>query len=232
MAAKLLISKNNQEINQIHLERTVLTIGRKHVNDLHLDDLSVSGTHAKILTVGNDSFIEDMNSTNGTFLNGERVQKSPLKDKDTLKIGEYELRYLNDVSSVDDDMEKTVIIQAGAVTMQDPEASKPAAPAASAPTPSTSAAAPASTEGAKLTVVAGPSKGKSLSLSKLLTRVKGPNGQSSVISKKDDGYYLLNTLAENLAPNINGVVVGVGSTKLNDGDVIAMGDNQLRFTSS
>lgn len=224
MAAKLIVTKNKQEVNQIHLERTVITIGRKHVNDLHLDDLSVSGSHAKILTVGNDSFIEDLNSTNGTFINGNRINKSQLKNNDEIKIGEYQLRYQNSVESVDSDMEKTVILQAGAVTMADPERAKPAAPSAAA-------ANAASGDGeAKLTVVNGPSKGKFLVLSKLLTRVKGPQGQSNMISKKDDGYYLLNTLPESLAPAINGKTAKVGSIKLNDGDVISMGDSQLRFS--
>ncbi len=232
MASKLIVTKNNQEITQVHLERTVLTLGRKHINDLHLDDPGVSGSHAKVLTVGNDSFLEDLNSTNGTFINNKRIQKAPLRDQDLIRIGEFELRYLSDVSSVDDDMEKTVILQAGSVTMQDPEQkpAAPATPASAAPTPAApSPAAP--TSEAKLTVVDGPSKGKSLSLSKLLTRVKGPNGQSSVISKKEDGYYMLNTLTEDMAPLVNGSPVPVGSTKLNDGDVIAMGNNQLKFTS-
>ena len=227
MAAKLIVSKDAQEIKQIHLERTVLTIGRKHINDLHLDEASVSGTHAKILTVGNDSFIEDLQSTNGTFVNGNKIEKSPLKDQDLVKIGNFELKYLSDIASVDDDMEKTVILQAGSVTMEDPEkkAPSPAPAATSAPAPS------ASDDGeAKLTVVDGPSKGKFLTLSKIITRVKGPKGQSTMVSKKEDGYYLLNTLSEDLAPAVNGTVVGVGSTKLNDGDIIAMGDSQLRFS--
>ena len=222
MAGKLIISKDSQEVKQVPLERTSMTIGRKHVNDIHLDDLSVSGSHAKILTVGNDSFIEDLGSTNGTFLNGSKIDKSPLRDKDLIKIGSYELKYLRGIASADDDMEKTVIIQAGSVAMTDPaKAAKPAGVAA--PVASDKAEA-------KLTVVDGPSKGKFMSLSGIITRIKGPKGQSNVISKKDDGYYLLNTLPESLAPTVNGKTVGVGSTKLADGDIISMGDNQLRFT--
>lgn len=224
MAAKLIVTKNNQEITQVHLERTVVTIGRKHVNDLHLDDLGVSGTHAKILTVGNDSFIEDLNSTNGTYVNGNRIQKKALKDQDTIKIGDFELRYLNSVASVDDDMEKTVILQAGSVVMQDPEANRPSAQAAK-PAMST-----AQESQAKLTVVDGPSKGKFLELSKIITRVKGPKGQSSMISKKDEHYYLLNTLVGELAPSVNGVPAKVGSTQLNNGDIISMSGSQLKFT--
>jgi len=223
MAAKLIVTKNNQEITQMPLERTVVTIGRKHVNDLHLDDLSVSGSHAKILTVGNDSFIEDLNSTNGTYVNGARVQKKPLRDQDSIKIGDYELRYLNSVASVDDDMEKTVILQAGSVVMQDPEARKT--------TPSPTVSAVSSEEStAKLTVVDGPSKGKFLTLSKIITRVKGPKGQSSVISKKDEHYFLLNTLIGELAPSVNGTPAKVGSTQLNNGDIISMSGSQLKFT--
>ena len=226
MAAKLIVSKNNREISQVPLERTVITIGRKHVNDVHLDDPGVSGSHAKILTVGNDSFLEDLNSTNGTLVNGNKVTKTPLKDQDLIQIGIFQLRYLNSVASVDEDMEKTVILQAGSVTMKDPEIKKPAL-AASA----TASTAPAQKEdGAKLTVVDGPSKGKFLVLSKIITRVKGPNDQSSIISKKGDDYFLLNTLPENLAPTVNGVRVKVGSTKLNNGDLISMGSNALRFS--
>ena len=231
MAAKLIVTKDNQEITQVHLERTVVTLGRKHINDLHLDDPSVSGTHAKILTVGNDSFIEDLGSTNGTFVNDKQVGKSPLKDQDKIKVGEFELRYLNDVASVDDDMEKTVILQAGSIVMQDPE--KAASPSVAASATPNQSPVQVQTEGqAKLTVVDGPSKGKSLTLSKIITRVKGPKGQSSVISKKDDGYHLLNTLTPELAPSVNGTTVEVGSTKLNDGDIIAMGSNQLQFSTS
>lgn len=227
MAAKLIVTKNHQEITQVHLERTVVTIGRKHVNDLHLDDLGVSGAHAKILTVGNDSFIEDLNSTNGTYVNGNRIQKKALKDQDCIKIGDFELRYLNSVASVDDDMEKTVILQAGSVVMQDPEARKPLSNSATA----RPAVAAASQEAqAKLTVVDGPSKGKFLELSKIITRVKGPKGQSSVISKKEENYFLLNTIMGELAPSVNGTPAKVGSTQLSDGDIIAMSGSQLKFT--
>jgi pSer/pThr/pTyr-binding forkhead associated (FHA) protein len=235
MAAKLIVTKNNQEVTQIHLERTVVTIGRKHVNDLHLDDLGVSGTHAKILTVGNDSFIEDLNSTNGTFVNDAQIQKTALRDQDTIKIGDFELRYLNTVTSVDDEMEKTVILQAGSVVMQDPE-NKPTAPSNASSALSTAANTSSSSlsnsqeSQAKLTVVDGPSKGKYLTLSKIITRVKGPKGQNSLISKKGDGYFILNTLREDLAPSVNGKVISVGSTELHDGDIIAMGNNQLKFT--
>lgn len=232
MAAKLILSLNNQEISQIPLERTVITLGRKHINDVHLDNPSVSGSHAKILTVGNDSFLEDLNSTNGTYVNNEKIDKKPLKDQDLVKIGEFQLRYLNSVVSADSDMEKTVILQAGSVTMQDPEAPAPAAPLAETPIPVPSPiAASSGNETAKLTVVDGPSQGKSLTLSKLLTRVKGPKGQSNVISKKDDGYYFLNTLTEG-APILNGKQIGVGSTKLENGDIIAIGSNQLKFSVS
>jgi len=224
MAAKLIVSKDNREISQVPLERTVITIGRKHVNDVHLDDPGVSGSHAKVLTVGKDSFLEDLNSTNGTFVNGNKITKTPLKDQDVIQIGAFKLRYLNSVVSVDHDMEKTVIIQAGSVTMKDPETKRPAHAA------TTTAPASSNDDEAKLTVVDGPSKGKFLVLSKIITRVKGPNDQSSIISKKGDDYFLLNTLPPEQAPTVNGVRVKVGSTKLNNGDLISMGSNALRFS--
>jgi len=230
MAAKLIISKQGQELNDFPLDKTIITLGRKHINDLHLDDPGVSGAHAKILTVGNDSFIEDLNSTNGTYLNDERVSKSPLRDQDVLIIGQFTLRFSNDTAQNDDDMEKTMIIQPNAAITQ---ASEPPAQVNTPKPPidsSASQAMPASGIGiATLTGIDGVNKGKSVTLSGIITRIKGSKGQSSVISKKDDGYYLLNTLLEDVAPSINGATVPVGSTKLNDGDIISIGNNQFRL---
>jgi pSer/pThr/pTyr-binding forkhead associated (FHA) protein len=76
-----------------------MTIGRKDDNDIRIDNLAVSGHHAKLLTIFDDSFLEDLDSTNGTYVNGRPITKHPLKNGDVIVIGKHELRYINESSA-------------------------------------------------------------------------------------------------------------------------------------
>ena len=78
--AKLVLGFNGQTLHEYSLDQETVTIGRKTDNDIHIDNLAVSGKHAKILTILNDSFIEDLDSTNGTYINGKKVNKHALKN--------------------------------------------------------------------------------------------------------------------------------------------------------
>ena len=65
-----------------------ITLGRMKGNSISLGDSSVSLSHAKITRVGNDFFLKDLNSTNGTMLNGQSITEARLRDGDQLKFGE------------------------------------------------------------------------------------------------------------------------------------------------
>src|SRR5581483_2347837 len=94
--AKLIIKLNNEVVDHIDLKQGDMKIGRKPGCEIVLDNLAVSGEHANIFTIGDDSFIQDLNSTNGTFINNKRVAKPHLRNGDTVGIGQHSLVYLHE----------------------------------------------------------------------------------------------------------------------------------------
>ena len=91
--AKLILSMDGLVLKEIPLSKERTTIGRKAHNDIQIDNLAVSGEHAVIVTILNDSFMEDLGSTNGTLVNGQRINgETPLSEGDELQIGQVRLR--------------------------------------------------------------------------------------------------------------------------------------------
>jgi FHA domain len=135
--AKLILSVDGQVLKEHVLTKERTLIGRKPHNDIQIDNLAVSGEHAAIITILNDSFIEDLGSTNGTMVNGKPVKKHFLQANDVIEIGKHKLKYFNDAPSQASaaDFEKTMIIRSP---------SKPAAPAPAPAAPAPAAAAPSS----------------------------------------------------------------------------------------
>ena len=113
MPAKLILSLNASVLGEYVLDKERITIGRKAENDIQVDNLAVSGQHAAIITILNDSFLEDLDSTNGTFVNGKLVKKHALRNGDVVTIGKHELKYLNEEATGEDDFEKTMVIRPG-----------------------------------------------------------------------------------------------------------------------
>jgi pSer/pThr/pTyr-binding forkhead associated (FHA) protein len=111
--AKLILSLDGLLLKEIPLAKERTTIGRKPHNDIQIDNLAISGEHAVILTLINDSFLEDLNSTNGTFVNGQAVKKHFLQDGDVIELGKYHLKYLGEGAqkSTQADFEKTMVLR-------------------------------------------------------------------------------------------------------------------------
>ncbi len=136
MPGVLVLSLNQSVLGEFPLDKERIVIGRKPDNDIQVDNLAVSGQHAAIITILNDSFLEDLDSTNGTYVNGKLIKKHALKHGDVVTIGKHELKYLNDEASGDEsDFEKTMIIRPGmashAAAAAKAEEQAPASPAAS-----------------------------------------------------------------------------------------------------
>jgi pSer/pThr/pTyr-binding forkhead associated (FHA) protein len=114
MAAKMILSLDGQIVREFPLNKERMTIGRKPQNDIHVDNLAVSGEHAAIITILNDSFMEDLGSTNGTLVNGNPVKKHFLQSGDVIEIGRHKLKYVNDLqatSTPPSDLEQTMVIK-------------------------------------------------------------------------------------------------------------------------
>ena len=93
--AKLQFSLEGNALGEFALDKERITIGRKKSNNIHIDNLAVSGEHAAITTIGNDSFLEDLNSTNGTLVNDKPIKKHVLHHNDVIEFGKYQLLYIN-----------------------------------------------------------------------------------------------------------------------------------------
>jgi pSer/pThr/pTyr-binding forkhead associated (FHA) protein len=100
-------------LKEVTLSKERTLIGRKPHNDIQIDNLAVSGEHAAIITILNDSFIEDLGSTNGTMVNGKPIKKHFLQNNDVVEIGKHKLKYFNDAPAQASaaDFEKTMIIR-------------------------------------------------------------------------------------------------------------------------
>src|SRR5256885_2421216 len=94
--AKLILSMDGLVLKEIALTKERTTIGRKPHNDIQIDNLAVSGEHAVIVTILQDSFLEDLGSTNGTVVNGQPIKKHFLQNNDIIELGKYKLKYVNE----------------------------------------------------------------------------------------------------------------------------------------
>src|SRR3954471_24857946 len=95
---KLILSLDGQLIKEFILSKERTSIGRKPHNDIQIDNLAVSGEHAVIMTILNDSFLEDLGSTNGTLVNGQPVKKHFLQNNDVIELGKYKLKFVGEAS--------------------------------------------------------------------------------------------------------------------------------------
>src|SRR4051794_15245857 len=113
--AKLILSMDGLVLKEIPLTKERTTIGRKPHNDIQIDNLAVSGEHAVIVTILNDSFLEDLGSTNGTMVNGAAVKKHFLQNNDVVELGKYKLKFVGEAAPAAGaekaDFEKTMVLR-------------------------------------------------------------------------------------------------------------------------
>jgi len=231
--AKLILSMDGLVLKEITLTKERTTIGRKPHNDIQIDNLAVSGEHAVIVTILNDSFLEDLGSTNGTLVNGSPIKKHFLQPNDVVELGKYKLKYINEApKAAVADFEKTMVLRPG--SMPRPSPAPAAAPAgaapmaspAAAPAPSPQPAAPAR-QGA-IQLLSGANIGKELMLTKALTTLGKPGVQVAVITRRPQGYFITHVEGANF-PVVNGKTLDAQAHPLNDHDVIEIAGTKMEF---
>jgi predicted component of type VI protein secretion system len=254
--AKLILSMDGLVLKEIALTKERTTIGRKPHNDIQIDNLAVSGEHAVIVTILQDSFLEDLGSTNGTVVNGQPVKKHFLQNNDIIELGKYKLKYVNEAvagHAKAADFEKTMVLRPGAMKPAAPAAAPIPAPVAAAPAaPATAAAAagaknfgdtvagqsstaapvapakPATAPLAALQLLSGANAGKELDLTKPLTTLGKPGVQVAVITRRPQGFFITHVEGASF-PVVNGKVLDAQAHSLNDHDVIELAGIKMEF---
>jgi pSer/pThr/pTyr-binding forkhead associated (FHA) protein len=92
--AKVLLKFKDAVLKEIPLEKEITSIGRKKENDIVIDNIGVSGFHARIVKEDEYFIVEDLNSLNGTFLDGKKVSKAVLNNGDVILIGKHTIDFI------------------------------------------------------------------------------------------------------------------------------------------
>jgi hypothetical protein len=219
---KLVVSLDGVVIKEVQITKDKTTLGRRPYNDIVIDNLAVSGEHAVLQMVGADVFIEDLNSTNGTYINGKAVKKQLLAHNDTVEIGKYKIKYLVDEGV---DYEKTMIMRPGAATAAAAAANAGAATRMDSGFGSLGGA-PA--QPASIKVLNGAAAGREVMLTKVVTTVGKPGVQVASITRRPGGYAFAH-VEGSARPSVNGVPLANDSIPLRNGDVIELAGTQMQF---
>ena len=218
---KLVVSLDGVVIKEVQITKDKTTLGRRPYNDIVIDNLAVSGEHAVLQMVGADVFIEDLNSTNGTYINGKAVKKQLLSHNDTVEIGKYKIKFIVDDGN---DYEKTMIMKPGAR----PPFSPTVQPAGGTFGSSGFGALGASTVPASIRVLNGAAAGREVVLTKVVTTVGKPGVQVASITKRPGGYVLAHVEGAS-QPTVNGSPLVGETVHLKNGDVIELAGTQMQF---
>lgn len=223
---KMIVSIDGVVIKEVQLTKDRTTLGRRPYNDIVIDNLAVSGEHAVLQLTGNDVFLEDLNSTNGTYVNGKAVKKQLLQNNDTVEIGKYKIKFINEAPGAT--FEKTMIMKPGMV----PPMPKPAAApgAAAAPAGTAPAATPVSGEAlnASIKVLSGAAAGREVPLVKVVTTIGKPGVAVAAITKRAHGFVVAHVEGSN-KPTLNGTAIGPEPMPLKNGDMLELAGTQMQF---
>lgn len=209
--AKLILSMDGLVLKEIPLSKARTTIGRRSHNDIQIDNLAISGEHAAIVSILDDSFLEDLNSTNGTLVNGQPIKKHCLKNADLIELGKYKLKYI---------VEQAAPGETGRFERPVPMHENVASPPAAGPSAHSGTAA--------IRLLNGANAGRQLDLIKAQTTLGKPGVQVAVIARQASGYVVTHGEGAQF-PLVNGQPVGAGPHPLNDRDVIEIAGVKMEF---
>jgi pSer/pThr/pTyr-binding forkhead associated (FHA) protein len=156
--AKIILSIDDKVLREITISRKRITIGRRAHNDVVIDDIAVSAEHAVIVTVQGDYVLEDLNSTNGTQVNGQPVKRHFLQNHDVIDLARYKIRFIAEADDDADDAFLSTVAQ-----------NKPG-------------------HVARIAVLNGANAGKEIGLTKTLTTIGRPGMQVAAVTHRPQGY--------------------------------------------
>ena len=198
---KVIVQIDGVVIKEMQLTKDVTTFGRRPYNDITIDNLAVSGEHAQFKLTGNQVVVEDRGSTNGTYVNGQAVTSSLLRDGDVIEIGRYQIRYIDETN--------------------------PAGPPSEF---SLAHSRPAQLDGPRgsITVLTGSSKGRRMELTKAVSTFGKPGIAVGSITRSRRGFELMHVEGETRC-TVNELPVDDHGVLLTDGDTIGLATVKLQF---
>lgn len=243
--SKLVLQGERGSTREFALDRERITIGRKANSDIHLDDSAVSGNHAVIITLGSDSFLEDLESTNGTQVNQNAVHKCVLQDGDEISISRFTFTFISEVltpsapgKTISATPRPSIAPRAhataldAATTMPESTPLDAAAnsyrPPRSSVIESTEEIQTGSSTLGVLKISSGPGAGQTLELSRPVTTLGKPGIQVAAITLRD-GQYFLGLVEGTDLPLINGSEIKSLPCLLQSRDIINIADVKLEF---
>src|ERR1700681_4189335 len=237
--ARLMLSLDGQILAEYNMNKERYTIGRLPDNDIRIDNPAVSGHHSLIINILNDSFLEDLNSTNGTYVNGKLIKKHAMQHGDVVTVGHHQLRFVDsqeEGEAEQDEFEKTMVItpstqgeerirRAGVAVDQAAKAVAAKRPPSGIPENATAL------RKAKLQVLSGAFAGRELELTKALPTLGRPGVQVAAITRRSEGYFIVHVDSDssNNPPLVNGAPIGEQARKLADNDVIQLAGVKMGF---
>jgi len=226
--ARLILSMNGQTMAEYNMSKERYTIGRLQDNDVRIDNPTVSGHHSLIINILNDSFLEDLNSTNGTYVNGKLIKKHALQHGDVVTVGKHQLRYVDSVGEVeeeDDEFVRTMVIGSSDLAAHVKASNGNGAAvseqsAAHGPQSMGADAKPVAV--AKIQVLNGTFAGREVILDKAVTTLGRAGAQVIAITRRANGYSIVKVenQEDREPPSVNGDQLGDQARRLNDNDVI------------
>ena len=220
--AKMIVSIDGVVIKEVQLTKERTMLGRRPYNDIVIDNLAVSGEHAVMHMTEHEVEVEDLGSTNGTYVNGKAIKRQVLRNGDTIEVGKYKIRFLQEEE--DGGYEKTMIFKPGMVPP--PIAPRPA-PAAPAAAPA-AAAAPLS---AVIRVLSGAAAGREVALTKVVTTIGKPGVAVASITRRHHGFVLAHVEGPD-TPMHNGARIGQAPVPLHTGDMLELAGTEMQFIQS
>ncbi|MES2952916.1 MAG: FHA domain-containing protein [Pseudomonadota bacterium] len=222
---KMIVSIDEVVIKEVQLTKDKTTLGRRPYNDIVIDNLAVSGEHAVLQMSGGDVLLEDLNSTNGTYLNGKAVKKQQLQNGDSIEIGKYKIKFVGD--GVADNFDKTMVVKAR------PAGSPPPLPSAPRPASPVSGGDSIGMSGlqASIKVLSGAASGREVPLTKVVTTIGKPGVAVAAITRRQQGFVVHHVEGAG-NPTLNGAPIKADPISLKNGDLIELAGTQMQFVQT
>ncbi|MBI1623076.1 FHA domain-containing protein [Comamonas suwonensis] len=231
----LVISIDGAVIKEVQLTKERTTLGRRPYNDIVIENLAVSGEHAVIILADGKVSIEDLRSTNGTYVNGRAVQKQSLLNGDLLDIGRYKIRFLDTVIAEPNTPAAAIKKVLAHISEEvDSDYAKLATPSGFGEISSFASTIQGSLSAlperhAMIRMLSGSLQGKEVPLFKVVTTLGKPGVAIASITQKPHGFVLTQLEGESESLKLNGQIVGPLSVPLLNGDTVELAGSTMRF---